>query len=74
MLRIAGDTPVQRIEQGWSAGRMWKIPTMWMNLSNLSKTKPMETTKSIATGFPTLDVGDFVGWEELEGRLFDPLF
>ena len=33
-----------------------------------------EDTKSIATGFPILDVGDFVGWEELEGRLFDTLF
>ena len=40
---------------------------MWMILSKLSKTKPMKTTNSIATGFPTLDVGEFVGWDELEG-------
>ena len=40
---------------------------MWMTLSNLSKTTPMKTTNSIATGFTILDIGEFVGWEELEG-------
>ena len=44
--------------------------TTWMNLSNLSKTR---TTNSIATGFSILDVGEFVGWEELEDRPFDRL-
>ena len=44
--------------------------TMWMTLSNLSKTTPMKTTNSIATGFPILDIGEFVGWEELEGPPF----
>ena len=52
----------------------WEKTTMWMTLSNPSKKKPTKTTNSIATGHTTLDVGEFVGWDELEDRPFDPLF
>ena len=48
--------------------------TLWMTLSKLSKKTPMKITNSMATGFPILYVGEFVGWEELEGWPPDHLF
>ena len=47
---------------------------MWMILSNSSKKMLMNTTNSIATGFSILDVGEFVGSEELKHWPLDHLF
>ena len=43
---------------------------MWMILFNSS----MRMLNSIATGFPVLDVGEFVGLDELENWALDHLF
>ena len=47
---------------------------MCMSLSNPLANKLMKTTNSIAAGFPTLDVGESVGWEELKTWPLDYLF
>ena len=43
---------------------------MWMILFNSS----MRMLNSIATGFPVLDVGEFVGLDELKNWALDHLF
>ena len=69
-LFLVGETLAKKKNKNKHVPPTVEKTTMWMTLSNLSKTTPMKTTNSIATGFTILDIGGFVGWEELEGPPF----